>query len=335
MSIKKKMLQAAAGVGGSLDIADAFSTDLYTGNGAAQTITNGIDLSGEGGLVWEKTRYSASYNHNLVDTVRGERKILFSNSTNAEVTTNSALNDLTSFNSDGFSLGSDEWGMNASGQTHVAWTFRKAPKFFDVVTYTGTGDIRTIAHDLGVAPGWVVVKRLDSAEDWRTWHRGLDTAFSGRYINLNSASPQNYQPAYFTGTDPTDAVFSLGTNVDVNASGGSYVAYVFAHDTDDDSVIQCGSYTGNGSATGPTVTLGWEPQWLLVKNASTTRGWYIFDSARGLTKRLEPNSSGAEATTAAAGPFDFQATGFQPIAADVEYNRSGDNYIYMAIRAEA
>jgi hypothetical protein len=332
MSIKKKMLQAAAGVGGSLDIADAFSTDLYTGNGAAQTITNGIDLSGEGGLVWEKTRYSASYNHNLVDTVRGERKILFSNSTNAEVTTNSALNDLTSFNSDGFSLGSDEWGMNASGQTHVAWTFRKAPKFFDVVTYTGTGSATTVAHDLGQEVGMIIVKRTDSAESWAVYHRSVGAT---KFLRLNGVTSETISSLYWDDTEPTDSVFTVGTQARVNASGGTYVAYLFAHDTGDDSVVQCGSYTGNASATGPVVTLGWEPQWLLIKSSSASDDWYLLDAARGaFDYYLKPHAADVE-DTGAGNLVDVSSTGFQIKSTNSNINRGSSTLVYVAIRAEA
>jgi len=57
MSKLTKALTAAAGnAGESLYVEDVFSTYLYTGTAATQTITNGIDLSGEGGLVWIKSR---------------------------------------------------------------------------------------------------------------------------------------------------------------------------------------------------------------------------------------------------------------------------------------
>jgi hypothetical protein len=153
----KKLLQAAAGnAGGTLGyVEDVFSTYLYTGTGSTQTITNGIDLDGEGGLVWTKGR-NAAQSHGLWDTDRGVTKYLVSENTNAQAT----YSGLTAFNSNGFTLGSgNEW--NQSGNTFASWTFRKAEKFFDVVTYTGDGaETQTINHSLGSTPGFIVAKNV-------------------------------------------------------------------------------------------------------------------------------------------------------------------------------
>ena len=137
MATKKKLLQAAAGQAGGgagLNVEEVFSTYLYDGTGATQSITNNIDLSGEGGMTWLKARSLTAYDNSVYDTERGATKRIVTNSTNEEFTRTGGL---TSFNSDGFTLGNagDE---NESGATIVSWTFRKAPKFFDVVTYTGT-----------------------------------------------------------------------------------------------------------------------------------------------------------------------------------------------------
>jgi hypothetical protein len=131
----KKLLQAAAGnAGESLYVEDVFSTYLYTGNGSTQTITNGIDLDGEGGLVWIKS-LPDTYGHRLIDTERGVLKVLESYDTTAEAT---QAGSLTAFNSNGFSVG-NAGHTNFSGNSFASWTFRKAEKFFDVVTYTGDG----------------------------------------------------------------------------------------------------------------------------------------------------------------------------------------------------
>jgi hypothetical protein len=320
MTTKKKMLQTSAG---PLYIEDAFSTDLYTGNGGTQTITNGIDLSGEGGLTWIKSR-SAATDHQLFDTKRGVTKELVSNSRAAEATD---ADTLTAFNYDGFSIGADS-NVNTNAATFVAWTFRKAPKFFDVVTYTGTGVNRSIEHDLEVAPGVIIVKSR-STEDWVVFHRSLT---STTRMKLNG-----FQAAIVSGstwiTEPTDSAFTVGTSGDVNANGQAFLAYLFAHEITDDSFIQCGSYIGNGSASGPVVTLGWEPQWVLIKNAEITREWHVVDSTRGATKQLEPNTSDVEVALGA-GPIALQSTGFQLATSDEQYNTYSQEYIYMAIRAE-
>ena len=140
---------------------DVFSTYLYTGNGSTQTINNGIDLAGKGGLVWIKLRSgpNAVSNHVLFDTVRGAGRRLYTNTTDAEF---NGGNILTAFTSSGFTI--DASIYNDSSNAPVSWTFRKAAKFFDVVTYTGTGSATTIAHNLGSTPGCIIVKRTDTTE---------------------------------------------------------------------------------------------------------------------------------------------------------------------------
>jgi hypothetical protein len=315
-------------------IEDVFSCFLYTGNGSTQTITNGIDLSTKGGLVWIKNRGAAT-NNLLFDTPRGTGTLLSSNLTNSAT----AYTGFGSFNSNGFSLNLDPGSaINASSNTYASWTFRKQPKFFDVVTYTGTGSNRTVAHNLGSVPGCIIVKRTDTTADWQVYHRSLANT---EYLVLNTAAAKATGATRWNSTTPTSTVFSLGTDSTVNASGGTYVAYLFAHDaggfglSGTDNVISCGSYTGNGSATGPSVTLGWEPQWLLVKNATTAgREWFLMDNMRGFTANgtdamLFPNNSNSESSQTKVGPT---ATGFQPLSASGDVNASGDTYIYIAIR---
>jgi hypothetical protein len=316
---------------GTLDIADAFSTDPYTGNGGTQTITNGIDLSGKGGLVWVKGR-NLALDHQLFDTSRGALNYLSSSTTSAQAT---MANTLTSFNSNGFSLGSNNY-VSSDGFIYVAWTFRKAPKFFDVVTYTGDGTaFRSVAHNLGITPGLVIVKNLSTAKDWAVGVVGQHIMT----LNSTAASPQ-YNDGYINPNNNTDETFYLNSNAGlkgkINDTGDSYVAYLFAHDTDASGVIQCGSYTGNGSTSGPVITLGWEPQWLLIK-LSAAANWFLYDSQRSPSnprnKVIQPNLSAAEFQTAAVN-IDFNSTGFQCKTGDPSTNASGGTYIYMAIRKE-
>jgi hypothetical protein len=308
-------------------IEEVFSTYLYTGNGSTQTITNGIDLSTKGGLVWTKPRSIADV-HALFDTLRGVNNAIQTQSTTVQAT---LPNSLTAFNSSGFSLGSDGAGIvNASGQTYASWTFRKQPKFFDIVTYTGTGSNTTIAHSLGSVPGSIFVKRTDTTADWAVYHRSLANT---QYIVLNSTAAAATGATWWNSTTPTSAVFSVGTDASVNASGGTYVAYLFAHDaggfglTGTDNVISCGSFTPSGGEA--TVNLGYEPQWILWKNADGAYGWFLLDNMRGIAtggddQRLVANSSNAEG---AAEVCSLTSTGFKAIG-----QVSGHNYIYIAIR---
>jgi hypothetical protein len=293
---------------------------------------------GKGGMVWLKSR-SAATNHFLFDTTRGVLNEINSNTTDAQA---SLANSLTAFNSNGFNLGSAT-GINVNAATYCSWTFREQPKFFDVVTYTGTGSARTISHNLGSAPGMIIVKAyanmgsLGNASAWNVYHRSLGNTKS---VFLNSTSSEQTSSTYWNNTSPTSSVFTVGTDTEVNASGVTYVAYLFAHDAGGfgtagtDNVISCGSYTGNGSATGPVITLGYEPQYLLVKRSSGADNWILLDMMRGMPSsgtnyRLFPNLSDAETGNIDIAPL---ATGFQPIDAGSAVNQSGQTYIYMAIR---
>ena len=330
-------------------VEDVFSTFLYTGTGAAQTITNGIDLAGKGGMVWIKGRSGAT-NHALFDTTRGAGNILASNTTAAQLTSAAWPNTLTSFAGNGFALGNDvySYGTNISAATYCSWTFREAAKFFDVVTYTGTGANRTIAHNLGSVPGSIIVKRTDTTADWAVYHRSLANT---QYLVLNSTAAAATGATWWNSTTPTSSVFSVGTDASVNASGGTYVAYLFAHDAGGfgtagtDNVVSCGTYTNNSSQA-VEVNLGWEPQWILIKNATGAGDWIVADTMRGIAvtqsdtgggtgPSLSANSANAEDATGAA--VKPTPTGFK-----VQYNVSASQnsaattgtvtYIYIAIR---
>jgi hypothetical protein len=323
---------------------DVFSTYLYEGTGSTQTITNGIDLAGEGGWVWTKQR-SLAGDHWTFNTESGvPYATVRPNLTNSQFSGDTTL--LTSFNSDGFTLGADTSNrqLNTSGTTMVSWTFRKQAGFFDVVTYTGNGTAgRTVSHNLGSVPGCIIVKRTDSANGWAVYHRAMDaTAPEDWMMRLNATDARfDLTPSRWNDTAPTSTDFTLSDNDEVNGSGGTYVAYLFAHDDQrfgdngDESIIKCGTY-GPGTETldGPEVTLGWEPQWVLVKAYDNTGNWSLFDNMRGVVtngddKYLRPNGSNAELT---AESIIFTPTGFKITSIFSEVNQSGINYIYIAIR---
>jgi len=322
-------------------VANTFSTTLYTGNSGTQTITNGIDLAGDGGMVWGKVR-SISDNNWIVDSENG----IGSNGTYNYLQTNLATGlsnfgdrSVSSFNSDGFTLAnSTNDQFNLSPETYVSWTFKKQSSFFDVVTYTGNGVAgRSISHSLNSDVGTILFKRTDSTSNWIVWHRSAGGAYG--FLDATDA---------FTAdsgiSNPTTTAFTIESTINAgwNASGGTYVAYLFAHDTDASSLIKCGSYTGNGSNTGPVINLGWEPQWLMFKNASASVretvacDWMIFDNVRGIepspSKRLEPNTNDAEVGNGIG--LNVTSTGFQIDDFNRVLNFSGDTFIYIAIRAE-
>jgi hypothetical protein len=321
-------------------IEEVFSTYLYAGNSSTQTITNGIDLAGEGGLVWTKARVDRF--HNLEDTVRGAGNTLWANATSASYYYDDAI---TAFGSTGYTLGADNTGNQVnSSANYVSWTFRKQPKFFDIVTYTGNATSnRQIAHNLGSVPGCIIIRRTNAGgSNWKVNHRSLA---ANQDLSLNLTNAADSANDFWDNTRPTSTHFTVGSLTAVNGNGDDFVAYLFAHDaggfglTGTDNVISCGSYTGNSSADGPIVTLGYEPQWVMIKNTTTAGySWSIYDNMRGIPTGpndayLLANTSDAEqGTTSGTNEIDFQATGFQLKSASYRYNASGDTYIYIAIR---
>ena len=334
MPSTKKLLEAAAGNAGGagLDIAEVFSTYLYTGNGGTQTITNDIDLSGEGGLVWIKDRNYGN-NHFLWDTNRGVQKGMITSTTLAQ---QNEPNGLTAFNSNGFSVGSSN-GVNPNTYKIASWTFRKAEKFFDVVTYTGTGVAgRTVSHNLGSVPGMILLKRTDSSSGWRVYHRGANGGTNPQqyYAMIQATNAFATASTVWNNTAPTDSVFTLGTDTDSNTNNATYVAYLFAHNNNDggfgpdadQDIIKCGSISGfNGRAD-----LGFEPQWVLLKLSNSTSNWILLDVMRQWTPVNENDDEHLYANTSSteqnySGP-SFDATGFN-------YGQSGEDWVYIAIRA--
>lgn len=345
MPSTKKLLQAAAGNAGGdpLYVEDVFSTYLYAGNGnVAFDITNNIDLAGEGGLVWIKVR-NASYDHNVFDTERGANEWLETNTTLGEQT---ATNKVDAFNADGFSLGTNTLVNGGTDKDYASWTFRKAEKFFDVLTYTGDGNANhEISHNLGSVPGCIIIKNASGAWNWLVYHKD-----STNDLNLNTTSQ-----GFFSLVDSVTSTsfnFSSFSSL-VNASGSTYVAYLFASDAGgfgddgDESIIKCGTYTGTGGGgTPPVIDLGFEPQWLLVKQASAASGgnWMLMDTMRGWgadgsnlgPKNLRPNTSDAEFNW---GQYNYDLwtvnpTGFTVGPTDLYNvnNESGATFIYIAIR---
>jgi hypothetical protein len=312
-------------------IEEVFSTYLYNGNGSTQTISNSPNLSTNGGLVWIKCRNSSTPFNILVDSARGNTKAMYSNAVSDQY----SESGLTTLTSTGFSVGqvsTSVLNVNASGQTYASWTFQKKPKFFDIVTFSTTSSSSvpiTVNHNLGSVPACIIVKQTNGASDWFVYHRSLG---STQYLTLNSNDiAQNGGTSKWYST-PTSTSFTLGGDFVQNAT---YVAYLFAHNaggfglTGTDNVISCGSFTTDGSGNA-TVSLGYEPQWLLTKSTDLVDQWYLLDSMRGWpvttasTKILAPNTSGAETTGTFGNPT---ATGFT-----IANGGATKTYVYIAIR---
>jgi hypothetical protein len=341
---KKLMSAAGAGAGGGFTaIEDVFHTYVYRGNSTNTDVVNGLDLAGEGGMLWHKNR-SISHQHYVFDTERGAAPLfpyIQTNDTAAEFGTTGRL---VSWNSDGYTIG-DQGNFNETGQNNVIWTFRKAPRFFDVVTWTGTGGARTVDHNLGTTVGSLIIKRTDISQNWYVYHRGVNfgaTQFPLLVLNTTAAASANKE--LINSTEPTDTVFSVAS--DLNTSGGTYVAYLFAHNDGDGEfgpdgdadIIKCGSLNSGTVGNDTTVDLGFEPQWILFKNSSNPAGadgWWMYDTMRGWTGSLgDPNNKNLQAQTSSAegnitNYINITPTGFVMEGGAFDSNHT---YIYIAIR---
>lgn len=307
----------------ALDVSKLFKPVLWTGS--AQTVS-GVGFQPD--LVWLKNR-SASGDHYLTDSVRGVSRTFRTNSTDAEYT---AAEILTAFNADGFTVGN-----NGDG-SWVGWSFKRAARFFDIVTWTGNGvDNRDIAHALGVTPALAIVKCRSSARRWvvRTanWRLVLNV-IEGAY----DLSPPGNEDGYAEITASTPSTLRLkqgSTLADVNASGETYEALLFADDTASDGCVRVVEYSGNGSADGPVITLGFSPQFLLIKRIDGGGNWWLLDSARGMDTTTDPMlraNAIAGDFTAYGDVVERSPTGFKLKTADNNINGFGSSYLVLAIR---
>ena len=313
-----------------------FNTKLYTGNGSTQSIT-GVGFQPD--WVWIKQRNGAEW-HNLIDSVRGGTKVVYSNETNAEATSS---NLITSFDSDGFSLGTAN-EVNGNTNTFASWNWlaggtassntngsitssvsANTTAGFSIVSYTGTGSNATVGHGLGVAPKVLILKSRTRSDG--QWTVGSDMLGWSKFLFLDATSAEQTFNLY-QNTAPTSSVFYLSGDGGVNQSSGSMIGYAFAEKK---GYSKFGSYTGNGNADGPFVYTGFRPAWVLVKLSSGVDDWQILDNKRSphniVGGYLRPNSS---SVTVDNDVIDFTSVGFKLRTSAGSWNPSGGTFIYMA-----
>jgi len=315
---------------------------LYAGNAVGLTAVNQGQFKPD--LVWIKDRTQVAQ-HVLTDSVRGTSAQLFSSLTNAEQSNSTYV---TSFNSNGFTVGVGNAGtgvVNNNGDNFVGWQWQagqgstssntsgsitstvsvNTTAGFSVVTYTGTGANATVGHGLGVAPKMVIVKKRSAASSWVMYHGSL--AATQRMI-LETTAAVATDASVWNSTAPTSSVFSLGNDAGVNGSGATLVAYCWA---DVSGYSKAFSYTGNGSADGSFVFLGFLPRFVMIKRTDTTGDWYMWDTARNtydvITNTLLANSSAAETSATS---IDALSNGFKLRNTTAGFNASGGTYIGMA-----
>jgi len=304
-----------------------FDVSTWTGNASTQSIVNSGAMQPD--LVWAKARAGTAggTGHIWQDAVRGLPLYLQSNTTAAEA---SAADHITSFNSNGFSMGAGG-SINAASTTYVGWQWKEgATQGFDIVTYTGNSTAnRTIAHSLGVTPSMIIVKNRSAVQNWPVAHTSL-AANNLLLLDTTNATISS-GTRLLLGNSST---FTVGDAADygiTNQTSQNYVAYLFAAVA---GFSRFGSYTGNGSADGPFVFLGFRPRFVLIKEttAASTSDWIMHDTARAQFNaddlRLLANSSGAELNTGF--PIDELSNGFKVRNTGNGANRSGGTYIFAA-----
>ena len=325
-----------------------FQTKLYTGNGSTQSITLDGDTDMQPDMLWGKNRSSVT-NHELTDVVRGINQRLKPNDTDADQTN---TNTFTSFDSDGFSLGTDA-DVNASGVNHVVWSWKAGTAFtndasatgigsidsagsfnndsgFSIVSYTGTGSAGTIKHGLSSTPSCIIIKRRSVADGWIVYHAANTAAPATDYLRLDTTAATADDATKFNDTAPTSSVFSVGSDTSVSGSGSTFIAYCFA---EKQGYSKFGSYTGNGSTDGTFVYLGFKPAFVMVKESSGVGNWLMKDNKRPTYNQnnqyLYANGSDSEFTNSVVG-MDLLSNGFKCRGTAGDMNGSGNTIIYMA-----
>ena len=283
-------------------------------------------------LTWHGQRAGVYGSSNVTswDRLRGAKARLYTGLTDAEGT----RNGVTGFDymsavqvSNPTTVGEVNY---PAGNTEIFWGFRRAPGFFDEVCYTGTGATRTINHNLGVVPEFMIIKGRTGSPtyNWICYHNSFA---SNQVVELNTTTGvQNNGGAYDIST-LSSTVFGVKTGSDTNGNTNTYVAYLFATVA---GVSKVGSYTGTGALQ--TVNCGFTSgaRFVLIKRTDSTGAWYVWDSARGITAGDDPylllNSTAAEVTNT--NYVDTDTTGFKvTAAAPAALNDSGGNYIFLAI----
>ena len=295
---------------------DNFNCTLYDGSASAQSIT-GVGFQPD--FVWLKRRNSTR-GHTVFDSIRGATYGIYPDANSAQ---SAGPQQLTAFDSDGFSLGTDD-RVSASGNTYVSWNWKmgttsglsggtitpssysiNATTGVGIYQYTGTGSNATIAHGLGEAPKLIIIKRSDASSQWSVYHYEVGEA---KHLALDTTIAEVTSSNYWNDTAPTSTVFSIGQGTDVNASGGTYMAYVYAEKR---GFSRIGKYIGNNDTDGPFVFTGFKPGFVIMKSISGTDQWQMRDKKRGFNAEIKTLYSDSTEGETSGDTIDLLSNGFR------------------------
>lgn len=303
-----------------------FDVTTYSGNSSTQSIVNSGAFQPD--LVWTKPRNTAN-GYGLIDSVRGRAYSLQSNTTGADQTSGSTQ-DLTAFNSNGFAVGTSyQLDINTTGNTYVGWQWKESVSAgFDIVTWAGNSTSgTTIAHSLGVAPKIIITKSRTNASSWVVGIGGMSGFGVNDYLVLQSTGAKGSSSTFYQAYGSSTFTVGVSAADEMNKTGNNYVSYLFAEVA---GYSKFGSYTGNGSADGPFVYLGFRPKFVMVKRTDSTSDWVLWDTSRSdynaAQAPLYPNLSVAEGNSYF---MDALSNGFKLRMSTIT-NVSSGTYIYAA-----
>jgi hypothetical protein len=296
-----------------------FQPTTWTGTGAA--LQQNVNINYDSFMQW---RRNGGYSTPWMDRLRGFGYSLYTQQTSAEVNQTAFIAGTLRNNFVNFVDGT----YNLNGEPWLNYAFVRAPGFFDVVCYTGTGANRTVSHNLGVVPELMIVKSRSIAQNWPVYSAATG---AGNRLRVDSNGASAADTTLWNNTAPTASVFSLGTNTESNSNTATYVAYLFASCP---GVSKVGTYTGTGALQ--TINCGFTggARFVLIKRTDGIGGWFVYDSARGLSSGNDPylllNTTDAEVTST--NYVDTTSVGFQvTAAAPAALNANGGTFVFLAI----
>ena len=330
-----------------------FTANKYTGSSGSQTFNLGFQPD----WIWTKN-LNTGYNHVVVDSVRGNTKVLVPNGTNSEGTATDAI---TAFTSTGYTVGAntssggfeDDFNGTYNSPSYITWNWKAgttsgisgSPSItpsgysfsqtagFSIIAYTGNNTVgATIPHGLGVAPAVIIFKRRDASnEKWSTYHhKAAASSPEDVHLELNDTTAASNDDSILNDTAPSSTLITMKTSSSVNSNSIKYVAYCFS---EIQGYSKHGSYEGNGNAYGPFIYTGFRPAWVMTKSIDTTSNWNIFDNKRStfndVDDYIKANANAAEDTGSSDIQMDFLSNGFKIRGNNDEINGS-ETFIYMA-----
>ncbi len=326
----------------SFQPSDHFNTKLYTGTGSSLAIT-GMGFQPDWTFIYN---YGGTYASAMYNSMSGVTKHLESNGNSGEQT---IANTLTSFDSDGFTLGADTnsyVNRSSSPNSYVSWNWKLGttsgisggsvtPSGYtlnttngtSIVKWSGAGATSTIPHGLGVKPKMIWIKRTDqNGNNWQVYHSGL-TASKKLFLNTYGESVSS---GWMNSTEPTSSVFTVIDDADVNASGGTYMAFCFAEIT---GFSRISTFFGNGDTNGSFCWTGFKPAMVLYKKTTGSNANYqLWDNKRDIDNEATSaiHIDGAHAPSTDEG-IDMLSNGFKIRGDQAHTNGSGIKFIYYAV----